>query len=175
MANNTAMLTGAACFIVNIPTIANALKTNAPDIYENTGAVPMPAGPEGSFPLAGPSLLGVFAHSESEDYWTQQAIAYMLDPDYYNTLIGLVAPAYAGVYKDFVPTDPYAVALVDALANAKLYQYPNDIMTTGHAAIITREFMVNNFVAYHLVDGLSFDEALDKWAGELQAEMDRVG
>lgn len=174
MANNTAMLTGAACFIVNIPTIANALKTNAPDIYKNTGAVPMPAGPDGSFPLASPSIMSVYAHSESEDYWTQQAIAYMLEPDYYNTLIGLVAPAYAGVYKDFVPADEYSVALVDALGSAKLYQYPNATLTTGHAAILTREFMVNNFVAYHLVDGLSFDDALTKWAGELQTEMDRV-
>lgn len=174
MANNTAMLTGATCFIVNIPTIANALKTSAPDIYKNTGAVPMPAGPDGSFPLASPSVMQVFAHSESEDYWTQQAIAYMLEPGFYNTLIKLVEPAYAGVYKDYVPTEPFAVAMAEALGKAKLFQYPNTTLTAGHAAILASGFMVNNFVAYNLVDKLSFDEALDKWAGELQAEMDRV-
>lgn len=50
MANNTAMLAGTACFVVNIPTLASALQSDAPEIWENVGACPLPAGPEGLVP-----------------------------------------------------------------------------------------------------------------------------
>jgi multiple sugar transport system substrate-binding protein len=71
MANNTAMLSGTACFIVNIPTIASALASNAPDIWANTGSAPLPGGPEGRYSLTACNFLSVLDKGDDANYWAK--------------------------------------------------------------------------------------------------------
>ncbi len=167
MANNTAMLAGTACFIVNIPTIASALKNDAPEIWENTGAVPMPAGPEGSFPLACSNSMSILDCGDDSNYWASKALAYATDKSRLAKVLETVAPAYGMVYSDTLEmtdymSDPIVKAHMEAISTGKYYSYPDAEFTAERAALTASSTYINNVIAYVVVDGMSFDDALAK-------------
>lgn len=167
MANNTAMLTGTACFIVNIPTIANALKSDAPEIWEQTGCCPLPAGPKGSFPLVSVNAMSILDNGEDANYWAAKALAYAVDQNRLGGLLELVAPAYGMVYADTMEresymADPIVAAHMQAISTGKFYNYPDPEFTQARSLLTSSSTYINNIIAYVIVDGMSFDDALAK-------------
>ena len=167
MANNTAMLSGTACFIVNIPTIASALKNDAPDIWENTGVCPMPAGPEGSFPLCANNAMSILDCGEDANYWAAKALAYAVDKTRLAPILETVAPAYGMVYADTMEmtdymSDPVVAAHMEAISTGKYYNYPDAEFTADRAKLSASSTFINNMIAYVVVDGMTFEDALAK-------------
>ena len=167
MANNTAMLSGSACFIVNIPTIAGALQSDAPDIWAVTGCSPLPAGPEGSFPLAAVNMMSILDNGESENYWAAKALAYAVDETRLGTVLELVAPAYGMAYADTLDnaeymSDPVVAALMTAISTGKYYNYPDPEFTLERSLLTSSSTFINNIISYVMVDGMSFEDALAK-------------
>ena len=170
MANNTAMLSGTACFIVNIPTIAAALKTNAPDIWEVTGCSPLPAGPDGSFPLAVVNMMSILDNGESANYWAAKALAYVIDKSRLGPILQMVAPAYGMVYADTMDnanyiSDPIVAAYMTSISTGKYYNYPDPEFTLERSLLGSSSTYINNIISYVMVDGMSFDDALAKEIG----------
>ena len=167
MANNTAMLAGTACFVVNIPTLASALQSDAPEIWENVGACPLPAGPEGSFPLAASNSMSILDCGEEANYWASKALAYATDKSRLASVLEMVAPAYGMIYADTLEmeeymSDPIVKAHMEAIATGKYYNYPDPEFTAERAALTASSTFINNIIAYVVVDGMSFDDALAK-------------
>lgn len=165
MANNTAMLSGTAGFIVNIPTIANALKTDAPEIWEVTGCSPLPAGPNGSYPLAAVGMMSIFDTDEVTNEWAKKALAYAIDESRLGKVLELVAPAYGMVYADTMEksgymSDPVVAAHMEAISTGKYYCYPDDSLTLERALLMGSTTYINNIISYVIVEGMSFDDAM---------------
>ncbi len=165
MANNTAMLTGTACFIVNIPTIASALKSDAPDIWENTGCSPLPAGPEGSYPLAAVNMMSILDNGEAANEWAAKALAYACDESRLAPILEMVAPAYGMVFSDTLENesymaDPTVAAHMNAIATGKYYSYPDAEFTPERAALTASSTFINNIISYVIVEGMSLDDAV---------------
>lgn len=167
MANNTAMLSGSTGFIVNIPTIASALQSDAPEIWENTGCAPMPAGPEGSYPLAGINMMCILDNGDVANEWAAKALAYATDETRLAELLKLVAPAYGMCYIDTMEdeeymSDPIVEAHMTAISTGKYYNYPDASFTQERSLLTASSTYINNFISYVVVDGMSFDDALAK-------------
>lgn len=165
MANNTAMLTGSAGFIVNIPTIASALKTDAPDIWEVTAASPLPAGPAGTYALFASNAMSILNKSEAENYWAAKALAYAVDKSRLAPLLQLVAPAYGMVYSDTLEmeeymSDPVVAAHMSAITQGQYYNYPDPEFTQARSLLTSSATFINNIVAYVVVEGMTFEDAL---------------
>ena len=165
MANNIAMLSGAACFIINIPTIANALKADAPEIWEHTGAAPVPAGPLGSFPLASWNAICLLNRSEDENYWAGKALAYAIDKNRLGPVLEMIEPAYGMAYAETLEmteymSDPVVAAHMEALMSGNFYNYPDPELTLERALLTPTSMFLNNIFASVVVDGLSLDEAI---------------
>jgi multiple sugar transport system substrate-binding protein len=167
MSNNTAMLSGTACFIVNIPTIAGALQTNAPDIWANTGCAPLPAGPKGRFSLVEPNILSVLDYGEGTNYWAKKAVIYAVDKSRLGPILSMIAPAYGMAfadYKEFTEymANPVAAAHMEAVMGAQPRFYPDAEMTSALGAVSGSMCYLNNIIASVVVDKMSFDAALQK-------------
>lgn len=165
MANNIAMLTGTACFIVNIPTIASALKSDAPDIWANTGCSPLPAGPEGSYPLAAVNMMSIMDCGEAANAWAAKALAYAVDESRLANLLKMVAPAYGMVFADTIDiadymADPIVAAHMTAISTGKYYSYPDKEFTAARAALTASSTYINNIISYVIVEGMNFEDAL---------------
>lgn len=170
MANNTAFLSGSACFVVNIPTLASALKSDAPEIWENTGCAPLPAGPEGSYPLAAVNMMSIIDNGEAENEWAAKALAYAIDKTRLADILTLTAPAYGMVYSDTMDNeeymaDPIVEAHMQAISTGKYYSYPDSEFTAERAALTSSTSFVNNIISWVVVDGMSLDDAMAKQVG----------
>lgn len=167
MANNTAMLTGTACFIVNIPTIASALKSDAPDIWENTGCSPLPAGPAGSYPLAAVNMMSIMNTTDAANEWAAKALAYACDESRLAPIMEMVAPAYGMVFADTTEkesymADPIVAAHMEAISTGKYYSYPDTEFSLARAALTASSTYINNVISYVVAEGMSFDDAMAK-------------
>lgn len=167
MANNTAFLTGSATFVGNIGTLAGALQSDAPDIWEVTGVCPMPAGPEGSYPLVAVNMMALIDKSESENYWAQKCLAYATDKSRLGEIMAMIAPAYGMVYEGTLENeeymaDPTTAALMEAISTGKYYSYPDAEFSNGRAALTASSSFVNNIISWVVVDGMTLDDAIAK-------------
>ena len=179
MANNTAMLAGTACFVVNIPTIASALESDAPEIWENVGACPLPAGPEGSFPLAASNSMSILDCGEEANYWASKALAYAVDKSRLAPVLEMVAPAYGMVYSDTLEmeeymSDPIVAAHMEAISTGQYYNYPDPEFTAERAALTASSTYINNIIAYVIVDGMSFEDALAKEIDQCNQALENI-
>ena len=163
--NNEALISGEACFIVNIPTIVSELKQRAPQIWENIGCAPLPAGPEGSFSLATVNMLSVLDNGNNENYWASKALSYVCNKKKLAPILELVAPDYGMVYKDTMDnekymSDPIVAAHMQAIASGKYYNYPDEEFTKERSLLIKNSVYINNIVNYVVVEKMPFEEAL---------------
>jgi ABC-type glycerol-3-phosphate transport system substrate-binding protein len=167
MANNTAFLSGTAGFIVNIPTIAAALQKDAPDIWENTGVCPLPAGPEGAFSLVSPGTLLVFNRTEEENYWIQKCLAYVADKERFGQAVKAASPAYVPQFEGMTEdkelmSDPVVAAHLNAVLSGKMIFHPDSKLTKERSVLTQSDTYINNFISYVVVDKMSFEDALKK-------------
>lgn len=97
--NNKAYLSGQAVTVFNTGSIAYTAKIDNPDLYKNTGVVPLPAGPEGRFIPGIENTLGIFNNSRNPEL-AQQLIEFMLDKAWYSSWIDRSAPLLCPVYSE---------------------------------------------------------------------------
>ena len=182
MANNVAYYTGASTFIYNIPSIAAQTMENNPHIWEHTGISAPPGGPNGRFALTEPGIFILFDRGESENYWINKCFAFVMGKDQFGKAVQAAAPVFSPPYAnlltdpdfaDFV-ADPVVKAHLEALANGKMFFYPDTTLTPERAALVTNETYVNHFVTYVIVEGMSFDDALDRYEELLQRAIDAI-
>jgi hypothetical protein len=161
------MLSGTACFIVNIPTIAAALASNAPDIWANTGSAPLPGGPQGRYSLAECNFLSILDKGDDANYWAKKAVVYAVDKTRLGPILTMISPAYGMAYADYknfteYMANPVAAAHMEAVANARPRFYPESQMTQEMGALSGSMAYINNIVASVVVDRMTFEAALDK-------------
>lgn len=77
--------------IFNVGSLLNTIKTDDPDLYENTGIAVMPSGSAGSMV---PGILdgyGIFKNANNKD-GAKELVKYLLDKDWYTEWVNETAP-----------------------------------------------------------------------------------
>ena len=78
-----------------------------------------------------------------------------------------IAPAYGMTYADTMEmadymADPVVQAHMEAITTGQFYNYPDAEFTLERSLLTPRSVFVNNIIAYVVVDGMSFADALQK-------------
>ncbi len=96
--NNQAYLAGTAGVICNSGSVASAMKTDAPDLFENTKIIPYPAGPTGvSYALGGSNTFGILASGANTDVAKDFVRYYFSNLDSYEEMIEVMGSMWQPV------------------------------------------------------------------------------
>jgi multiple sugar transport system substrate-binding protein len=102
--NNEAYQKGRALAIINPTTVYGWLVVNDQDLLERTGLYALPAGPAGSFTQVDVWDFAVFRRARNADR-ALEALAYFVEPERYEAVIGAVQGRFVPVYRDLTKTD----------------------------------------------------------------------
>ncbi|MGF9710640.1 MULTISPECIES: ABC transporter substrate-binding protein [Paenibacillus] len=97
--NNKAYLSGQAAMIFNVGSVLGTIKKDNPELYENTGIAPIPAGPKGSVIPGISNNLGIFKDSKNKDL-AKKFVEYMVKEDWYKTWVEKGAPLTGPIYPE---------------------------------------------------------------------------
>lgn len=160
--NNTSYLSGQSAMVFNTGSIVNAMKKNAPDLLENTGYAPLPAGPKGRFTAGISNNLGVFKGAKNKAL-ANELLMYLLDPQWYKSWIDVSAPLALPVYPSLAASDPIwkepaNKAFMDSMSTFKYLGYAGSY-TAGAGKIFNLRLM-NAMFENIMAKGMGVDAAL---------------
>ncbi len=169
MYNNKAYLSGSACFILNLPSIAAALKKDAPDIWANTGVAPWPAGPKGRFSILVGSGFMVFKNPANQDT-AKKLTKYVLDKSWYDPWVKAFAPLSMPVYArsltdPFFTNDPVNKAVIESAETGYSEEYPSKAMTPIQGVVLNQMFP-NKLHSWMVTDKMTVEAAAKRFADE---------
>jgi multiple sugar transport system substrate-binding protein len=169
MYNNKAYLSGSTCFILNLPSIAAALKKDAPDIWANTGVAPWPAGPKGRFSIIVGSAHMVFK-KEKNAAAAKKLLGYVLDKAWYDKWIKAFAPLSMPVYEaslsdPFFQNDPVNKAVIESVKTGYSEEYPSKSMTPIQATLVNQMFP-NKVHSWIVTDKMTVEAAVKRYADQ---------
>lgn len=127
--NNKSYLSGQSAMIFNVGSLLGTIKKDNPELYENTGIAPYPAGPKGTFIPGISNNLGIFKDSKNKDL-AKKFVAYMVAADWYKTWIEkgapLTGPIYSKLASEPVWQDPKNKAFVESVKGFSFLGYPGE-------------------------------------------------
>ncbi|OXM85418.1 ABC transporter substrate-binding protein [Paenibacillus rigui] len=127
--NNKSYLSGQSAMIFNVGSLLGTIKKDNPELYDNTGIAPYPAGPKGTFIPGISNNLGIFKDSKNKDL-AKKFVAYMVAPDWYKTWIEkgapLTGPIYSKLSSEPVWQDAKNKAFVDSVKGFSFLGYPGE-------------------------------------------------
>ncbi|WP_240420401.1 ABC transporter substrate-binding protein [Paenibacillus periandrae] len=127
--NNKAYLSGQAAMIFNTGSVLSTLKKDNPEMYENTGIAPYPAGPKGVFIPGISNNLGIFKDSKNKDL-AKKFVEYMLANEWYKTWVEkgapLSGPVYTKLMSEPVWQDEKNKAFVESVKGFNFLGYPGE-------------------------------------------------
>lgn len=175
MYNNKAYLSGSTCFILNLPSIAAALKRDAPDIWANTGVAPWPAGPKGRFSIIVGSAYMVFKKEKNVPA-AKKMLGYVLEKAWYDKWIKAFAPlsmpVYAASQNDpFFQNDPVNKAVIDSVSTGYSEEYPSKSMTSIQATLVNQMFP-NKVHSWMVTDKMTAEAAAKRFADQCRKIVD---
>jgi len=125
--NNKSYLSGQSAMIFNVGSLLGTIKKDNPELYENTGIAPYPAGPKGTFIPGISNNLGIFKDSKNKDL-AKKFVAYMVAADWYKTWIEkgapLTGPIYGKLTSEPIWQDARNKAFVDSVKGFSFLGYP---------------------------------------------------
>ena len=169
MYNNKAYLSGSTCFIMNLPSIAAALKRDAPDVWANTGVAPWPAGPKGRFSIIVGSAYMVFKKEKNVPA-AKKLLGYVLEKAWYEKWIKAFAPlsmpVYAALQNDpFFQNDPVNKAAMESVSTGYSEEYPSKSMTSIQATLVNQMF-ANKVHSWMVTDKMTAEAAAKRFADQ---------
>lgn len=171
--NNKAYLSGQCAMIFNVGSLLNTIKTDDPDLYENTGIAVMPSGSAGSMV---PGILdgyGIFKNANNKD-GAKELVKYLLDKDWYTEWVNETAPfkipVLQGMKDDEVWQDERNKPFIDSVANFTFLGYPNTY-TPAASEVFNSRLLSNCFT--NIVTGSDPAEEIAKLQTDMQAVYDK--
>ncbi|WP_284645486.1 ABC transporter substrate-binding protein [Paenibacillus silviterrae] len=127
--NNKSYLSGQSAMIFNVGSLLGTIKKDNPELYENTGIAPYPAGPKGTFIPGISNNLGIFKDSKNKEL-AKKFVSYMVAADWYKTWIEkgapLTGPVYSKLTSEPVWQDIKNKAFVDSVKGFSFLGYPGE-------------------------------------------------
>lgn len=168
--NNTAYLSGQCAMIFNVGSLLSTIQSDDPELYENTGVAPMPAGSAGSLV---PGILdgyGIFKDADNKEL-AKELIKYLSDLDWYTEWVNETAPfkipVFTSLREDAVWQEAKNKPFMDSVANFTFLGYPGTY-TTAASEIFNSRILSNCFT--NIVSGS--DPATE--IAQLQEDMQEV-
>lgn len=103
--NNQAYLAGTAGVICNSGSVIASLKSDDPELLENTEVIAYPAGPEGQYSLGGSNVFGVIASGANVDTAKEFIQYYFSDIDNYESMIEIMGGMWQPVVNGLDDTE----------------------------------------------------------------------
>ncbi len=104
--NNSAYLAGTVGVICNSGSVVSSMKTENPELLENTQIIAYPAGPTGTaYTLGGANVFGVFETGKNTETAKEFIKYYFNDLDNYNTMIEAMGAMWQPVVKGMDDTE----------------------------------------------------------------------
>lgn len=173
--NNKSYLIGESAMVFNAPTLYNAMANdpNYADLLANTVILPPPDGRVSNTVLGLASGWGVTKTTENQSE-AKEFIIYMMEPEWYNEYMQLIAPVFVPVFQDARENPAYLSgvnkAAIDYAENATgYYGYPTQtldgmVLGSKHYFQFPVCKMLNNIVT----KGLSSQQVLDEFTKDAQ-------
>lgn len=168
--NNKAYLSGQCAMIFNVGSLLNTIKTDDPDLYENTGIAMIPAGSEGA---KVPGILdgwGIFKNAKNKE-GAKELVKYLLDKEWYTEWVDETAPfkipVLQGMKDSEIWQDEHNKPFIDSVANFTFLGYPN-AYTPAASEVFNARIMSNCFT--NIVSGSDVAEEITN----LQTQMQEV-
>lgn len=169
--NNKAYLSGQAAMIFNTGSVLNAAKKDNPDLYNNTGLAPIPAGPKGAFVPGINNCLSIFKKSKNPET-AKKLVKYLLQKDWYGKWIEAQIPLAGPVLSELgdapVWKDPLNKVFVDSTKNFTYIGYSGPY--TAKAGEVYNLRLINDAFQSILVDKKTPEAAI----ADLQKKMEEV-
>jgi multiple sugar transport system substrate-binding protein len=170
--DNTAYQSGQAIFIANTGSVTLAIQEEDPELAEATSYSALPEGPIGRISPISPNVRAIPRSTEDVE-GAKALIEYLANPEfmeaYYNVAI------YAPVLQAYEPfqvfTDPVHSGLLELVKSGTAPGYP-DVYNTAYADF-NANFLVPKMVQRVVIDGMSFDEAMEEAQTQGQAIYDK--
>jgi multiple sugar transport system substrate-binding protein len=177
--NNRAYQSEIAGMTLNTGSILNYLQTEDAELLDKTAAIPIPAGPQGSFVSGYYYQWGAFNTSEHPELCLQ-LMEYLFTPErlqgYYEAGGGNMLPVYNNMLAHEWWQDPFRKVLADMVPNTRPQGYPG--LTTPWILDAWMDHTMAKMLNRVLVDGWSnddaiaeADEALWKWYNDWQEQL----
>ena len=169
--NNNAYQSEQIAFVQNAASVLAWCQQNKPDLAKNTILANIPAGPAGSFGEVDCWALGIFKDSKIPDV-AKEALAFVVDPGYYNKFIEMAGGRYVPVYKKLTDTpfwkqDPYYNTFPGIAESGRIMAYPGQ----PHPAFgeVLRNYVIADCIQSVIVQGQSVDDAVNAADQKIQA------
>jgi multiple sugar transport system substrate-binding protein len=160
--DNQAYLSGQAAFIANTGSVANAAKTDDPELYEATGYSPLPAGPVLHISQTAPQNRAISANGniEAAKALIEALSAPEIMGEYFtNAIFGPVLKAQATL-DAFNSDDPVKIGLRELAENGTPPASP-DVYNTAYGDL-SANFIIPKMIQRVVIDGYDFDQAMDE-------------
>jgi len=176
--DNQAYLAGQAVFIANTGSVGIAAKTQDPDLYNNTGYSSLPGGPKGVISPITPNLRAIPKTCPNVDT-ALALIEYLNQPEfmqayYKEAIYGPVTMDQAKfeIFSNAAAADnPILPGLLDLVQHGTAPGYP-DVYNAAYADA-SNNFVIPKMVQRVVIDGYSFDQAMDEAQKLTQAIYDK--
>jgi len=167
--NNTAYISGQAAMVVNTGSIIKAMRTDYPDLLENTGVVVLPSAQGGRFTAGISNNLGIFKDAKNKEL-AKELIAFLLDPAWYEEWISVSAPLALPVLEQLAETElwqePHHKAFLDSMTTFEFLGYAGSY--TPNAGKVYNLRLINTLFENIVVKGMSAEEAIGSFATEVE-------
>ncbi|MGH2551882.1 MAG: ABC transporter substrate-binding protein [Thermomicrobiales bacterium] len=160
--DNQAYLSGQAAFIANTGSVANAAKTDDPELYEATGYSPLPAGPVLHISQTAPQNRAISANGnvDAAKSLLEALSAPEIMGEYFkNAIFGPVLKAQATL-DAFNSDDPVKIGLRELAENGTPPASP-DVYNTAYGDL-SANFIIPKMIQRVVIDGYDFDRAMDE-------------
>ncbi len=98
--NNKSYLMGESAIVFNAPTLYNALKKDAPEIFENTLVLAPPSAEDGSKTLMGFPYGPAIMEASKNKELAGELIEFLFEKEWYDKYLEATAPVYSPLFKD---------------------------------------------------------------------------
>ena len=171
MGNNTAYLAGSVGVIQNSGSLYSQLRTDNPELFENTIILPFMAGPAGSFAPTGSNCFIIFENGGSVDM-AKKYVTEFFDMDFYKNLViqmgGMWQPVIEGADDDPFWEDPENSGWLANSLGGVPNTYPAPVNDATNRAF--SEQVCVRAVQKIVLQGMDPQQALN----ELEADFNRI-
>ncbi|CAN5648412.1 sugar ABC transporter substrate-binding protein [soil metagenome] len=160
--DNQSYLSGQSAFIANTGSVANAAKTDDPELYEATGYSPLPAGPVLHISQTAPQNRAISANGnvDAAKALIEALSAPEIMGEYFtNAIFGPVLKAQATL-DAFNSDDPVKIGLRELAENGTPPASP-DVYNTAYGDL-SANFIIPKMIQRVVIDGYDFDQAMDE-------------
>ncbi len=172
--DNQAYLSGQAAFIANTGSVGIAAKSQDPDLFDDTGYSPLPAGPAGVISPLNVQLRAIPKTAQNPDA-AKALIQYLAQPEFMKEYfkVAIYGPVLMdqAKFEAFDGSSAIHAGLLGLVKNGTAPGYP-DVYNTAFADTYNN-FIVPKMVQRVVIDGWDADKAMDEAQTQAQAIYDK--